>query len=437
MRAHKDHLTRDQIDLFLGQRLSKEQSTHMVRHLLAGCAQCGELVGNAAGLLPWDEELDYEPVFRRLEIFGEILRHDIAQERERAEALWEKLQALPPEHRILAIRNDPGYQFWGLYNHVLRGSKAVRRLDLALASDLAYLALTIAEHLDPRIYGEARIHDFRAAACAVLANIKRLAGDFAGCEEALRSGWRELEKGTGDPLEEASLLSFYASFLTDLGEFEAAIAVLDRGRRCCRRIGDRHLEGQMVLHQASTIAEVDPQRGIDLARRAVTLIDPDVDPHLALGARHVLAFCLNGSGDPAAAEAILNAHRHLYLRFPDPVTSGRLQRLEASIAREKGDLDRAERLFRELNRFYEKQPRFHFNLVLNTLELAEVVILRGYVEEAVGLLAEIYPLLESWGLHVDILRSWLMVQRELEAREAGARALREMADLVRRRWGRR
>lgn len=437
MRGDKDHLTRDQMDLFLGRKLSKEQSTGLVRHLLTGCPRCAELAGRASGLIPCpEEELDYESVFRRLDLFEEIVRHDIAREREHAAALWPKLQALPPEQRLLAVRNDPGYQFWGLYDRTLHASKAVSRLDLALASDLAYLALAMAERLDPRTYGETRVHDFRAAAYGALANVNRLAGDFADCEEALRAGWQELEKGTEDPLEEVSLLSLYASFLNDLGELEGAVAVLDRARRCCRRVGDRHLEGRMVLHQASTIGETDPHRGIELARRALTLIDAETDPHLDLGVRHILAFCLNAVGDTAAAEALLDAHRHLYFRFPDPVTVGRLQRLEASIAREKGDLGRAELLFRDLHQLY-KAHNLHLNLVLNALELTEVVILQGRVQESIRILAETYPVLEAWDVHVDVLRSWQMVQREIEAREAGARTLREMAELLRRRWRRR
>lgn len=439
MRGDKDHLTRDQMDLFLGGKLSKEQSTGLVRHLLTGCPRCAEVVGRASGLiLCRGEEPDYEAVFRRLDLFEEIVRHDIARERKRVEELWPKLQALPPEQRLTAVKNDPDYQIWGLFDHILKGSHAVCRLDPAMGSDLAYLTLAIAERLDSRMYGETRIHDFRAAAYGALANAKRLAADFAGCEEALRAGWQELQAGTEDPLEEASLLSLYASFLTDLGEFEASVAILDRAKRCCRRAGDRHLEGRMVLHQASTIAEVDPHRGIDLARRAIILIDDDEQPYLALGARHTLAFCLNTVGDTATAEVILDAHRHLYLRFPDPVTVGRLQRLEASIAREKGALERAERLFRGLHRMYGKQqPRFHFNLVVNALELAEVLVLQERIQESVGILAETYPVLEAWGVHVDLRRSWQTVQQEIEAREAGARALREMADLLRRRWRRR
>ena len=438
MRGDMDHLTRDQIDLFLGRKLSKEQSTGVVRHLLTGCPRCAELAGMAWGFIPhYGEEPNYEAVFRRLDLFEEIVRHDIARERIRAGELWPKLQALPPEQRLLAVKTDSGYQFWGLYDCILNGSKAVCRLDPTVGSDLAYLALAIAERLESRTYGETRIHDFQAAAYGALANAKRLAADFAGCEEALRAGWQELQAGTEDPLEEVCLLSLYASFLTDLGEFEAAVAVLDRARRCCRRIGDRHLEGRMVLHQASTIAEVDPHRGIELARRAVVLIDDDAEPYLALGARHTLAFCLNMVGDTAAAEAILDAHRHLYLRFPEPVTVGRLQRLEASIAREKGDLDRAERLFRGLHRMFEKQPqRFHFNLVVNALELAEVLVLQERIQESVRVLAEVYPILEGWGVHVELRRSWQTVQQEIGARVAGAHALREMADLLRRRWRR-
>jgi len=68
------------------------------------------------------------------------------------------------------------------------------------AVDLAYAALTVTDLLDQRAYSEERIHDLRASAWAALGNAKRMAGDFPGAGEALRTAAETLEQGSGDPM---------------------------------------------------------------------------------------------------------------------------------------------------------------------------------------------------------------------------------------------
>jgi tetratricopeptide (TPR) repeat protein len=375
----------------------------------------------------------YDAVFRRLDFLRVLAEGDIAAERERAEALWPRLRVHPPERRLLIVRNDERYQLWGLYDRILQESRTEARRDPPAAADLAYLALAVAGRLDPRIYGDLRLHDFRGAAWITLANAKRLAADFVGCAEALRAAREELDLGTEDPLEAAQLHSIHGSYLTDVGEIEQAVAVLERARICVWRVGDRPREGRTVLQQASAVGELDPRRGIELARRALALLGLDGDPYLSLGAWHILAFCLNAAGETAEAEAILALNRRLYERQDDPVTRGRLLRLEAWIAREKGELARAEHLFRAQRDLYDEHG-FDFDQVLATLELAEVLMLQARIADSVAVLAATYPVLKAWGLRIDVLRSWILVQEGVEAGAAGSRSFRELAELLRRRW---
>ena len=84
---------------------------------------------------------------------------------------------------------------------------------------LAELALAVAERLDPEVYGEERVCDFKTAALAALGDARRLAGDFAGARLAFSQARINLEMGTGDVLEEASLLGGLVKLLCDLGEY--------------------------------------------------------------------------------------------------------------------------------------------------------------------------------------------------------------------------
>lgn len=381
-------------------------------------------------------DADYDAVFHRLDLFRTLVEHDIAAERERAESLWRRLQPHSQAQRLLMVRSETQYQIWGLYGLILAESRRAVRIDPLAAAGLAELALAVVSQLHPCAYGAPRIHDFRGAAYVALANARRMAADFAGCKDALRAAREELDLGTEDPLEEAQLHSVHGSYLSDVGEFEPAIAILERARICAWRAGDRHSEGRTVLQQAAILGENEPQRGITLARRALGLLDRTEDPHLELGAWHILAFCLNTVGETREAEAILESNRPFYARYSDPMTTGRLHRLEAWIAREKGELLKAEHCFREQRAVFEKHG-FDFDQVLAALELAEVLTMQTRVGEALEILTETYPLLEAWGLQIDVLRSWILLEEGVKARAAGSRVFRELAGLLRRRWSQR
>jgi tetratricopeptide (TPR) repeat protein len=433
------HVTKEQLHLFLARKLPKERAAAVVRHLLSGCPGCLALAREAGwtSVLPGPpadiENIEYDAIFRRLDLLHTLVEGDILAERERAESLWARLQSHSPERRLLIVRHEERYHLWGLYERILAESRKASRTDPLAAADLAYLALAVVDRLNPRTYGDLRLHDFRGAAWVALANAKRMAADFAGCQDALRNARAELDQGTEDPLEEAHLWSVHGSSLTDLGELEQAVAVLERAVVCARRIGDRHFEGRTVLQQASAIAETDPRRGIELARRALSLLNREQDPHLELGAWHILAFCLAASGEPREAEAILAPRRHLYLGYSDPQTLARLCRLEAWIAREKGELIQAEHLFREQRALYAEHD-LDFDQVLAALELAEVLTLQTRITDALEILAETYPVLQAWGLQVDVLRSWILLEKSVKARAVDVRAFRDLAELLRRRW---
>lgn len=436
MGRRADHFTREELDLFLRQELPSSGFCAIVRHLLSGCPLCLSLAREV--VLPDSslEEAAYDAMFRRLDIVFGFAEIEIASERERADSLWAGLRARSLEQRLLFVQNDTRYQFWGLYERALDESQRVLRHHPPTAADLAALALAIVDHLDSRTYGEYRVHDFRAAALIALANAKRLIPDFAGCGEALETANLELQMGTGDPLEQVHLLSVRGSYLTDLGKPEAAVSIMDRARVCCRRVGDRHREGRIVLQQASSIGETDPRRAIRLARQALELLDLAAEPYLALGAWHVLAFGLSFLGEIQEAERIVEANRKLYAQFLDPVMRGRLYRLEAWIARQKGNLLKAEHLFREQRALYIGRG-LDFDLVLASVELAEVLTLQHRLSETLDILAETYPIVESWGVPVEVLRSWTRVEKNVAAHAAGTQSFRDLVELLRRNWKRR
>jgi tetratricopeptide (TPR) repeat protein len=428
------HVSRVQIEDLIAEKLPPGERQRVVSHLLSGCKPCAELV--RAAICPGDEEPDYTAIIRRLELAYVVAQNDVHVERRNADALWPKLQNQSPERRLFIIKNIDGYRTWGMYERVVEQTKTTARNDPLQAVDLAHLALAITELLDVEAYGQERIYDFQAGAYTALGNAKRLVGDFAGAEAALKAAHELLDKGTGDPHEKAYLVSIYSSLKADLGYLEDATELLSRGIKYAISVNDRQLQGRLVLKQSSFIGFVDPILGLEMAEQGMSLLEQGKDPHLDLVGRHLLAFWNNELGNPEEAASILATYRYMYDAFGDAFWAGRLLHLQANIARTEGDLRKAEHFFRDAVELYAEH-NFEFDLVLASLDLAEVLALQSRLVESGEILAHLYPVLEAWKLHGDILRSWKILQEGTERRNVQASAFRELAMTLRRKWYRR
>src|SRR5205807_7030289 len=99
--------------------------------------------------------------------------------------LWNShLAHLAPGLRLMAIRRNPDFHTWGMFDLLLTEAKKVAPEQPLESLDLAYAALEVTGLLSPQAYSAERIHDLRASVWAYLGNTKRRAGDFPGAEEA-------------------------------------------------------------------------------------------------------------------------------------------------------------------------------------------------------------------------------------------------------------
>jgi tetratricopeptide (TPR) repeat protein len=379
---------------------------------------------------------DYSAVLRRAERAFVMLRQRTEVERLDAELLWDRLLVhLDGGQRLRAVRDNPFCRTWGMFALLLQKAKEAAPEDSFEAADLAQAALLVAESLPADRYGEPHVCDFQAAAQATLGNIKRLLGDFAGAQVHLRDGFELIENGSGDPYEEINLLSIQASLWTDVGELEEASGLLRDAVRLARSIRDRHLEARLVLQRSSSLGWLDPVRGLELAYRSLALLKASgvPDEHLELGAWHLTALWANELGDTAAARSTLESRRYLYSLFPDPVTQGRRLLLEGRIERNEGRLEESEQRFRTLVVLYGEHS-MSFDLALACLEWAESLVRLGRHAEAAQALAQAHPLIESWNIHVDVLRSWQILREAVGRGAAETASFRELAMTLRRKW---
>lgn len=439
------HVARNQMEKFFRSEASRGESEEIVRHLVSGCPHClglAQEVGLRSGFLTEDDLADLDQLGEPqayAEAFLHLLRETdeterrLAHEKLRAVGQWAEIEGLSSPERLWRVRNDPRLQNWGLFERLLEKFRELSWRDPAQGVDVAHLALAVAERLDPERYGTTKVFDFQAAAWATVANSKRIASDFEGAEESFQEARQRLRSGTGDVLQEASLISLEASLFKDLGKLEQAASHLERAIQIYRSVEDRHLEGRMLVQQSEALGHLDPARGIELVQGALALIDPLREPRLEICARHNLIWFLNDSGQPWEALVLLETSRPLYRQFPDTWPRLSLRWVEGRIARNLGDLEDAEHTFQSLWQDLHRRDLHHL-LTLLSIDLAEVLVARGKHLEAVRLVREVHPLLRSWGMHSEGLALWLLFQETLAAGRLREDTFRRMTEYLRRAW---
>ena len=136
-------------------------------------------------------------------------------------------------------------------------------------------------------------------------------------------------------------------------------------------------------------------------------------PRTMLCAQHDLAWFLADAGEKQEALDVLDAARPLYRQFPDDYAQLRLHWLEGKLARNMGRSEEAAHIFQQLWEEFRVRELRH-DLVLVTIDLAEVITRSGQVEEAAKFVRQVYPIMVNWGLHRYALATWLMLREALE-----------------------
>jgi tetratricopeptide (TPR) repeat protein len=437
---HDSHVSPEEMKRFVANELSAPEAQELVTHLLTGCPGCLALARREGALEPGPGRAadGFEAILRRLETKLRGVQRDVDAQLRRGAAQWARLAPLSPAQRLTLLRNDRSLCHWGLLRNALDACLQAGKMNPVEAVDIASFALAIAESLDTRLYPPGNLNDFRSRALTALANAKRAAADFQGSERDFAAARKAMEQGTGDPYERANVICHEALLLRDLGEFEAAVDLLDEAFRLYRRVNDTHLCGRVLVQQASSIGFVDPLKGVELARRGLEMLDPKSgDKHLELSARNTLVHFLNDAGFAEEARVMQEAMRPLYAQFPGVAVQSRMAWLDGLIARNLGDFPTAEKKLRELREVFSRHD-FDLELALVSLDLAELLLWSRRSAEAALLLRETFPVLVAWGLEKDLLALWLALADHLQAGTDEATLLmREAAATLRRGWNRR
>lgn len=430
--ANHPHPDRDTLLRFSSGSLGAEEAAWIERHLRSGCGVCQKTVD---ALLPsldpragidWEDDDAWKPIVSYLERCMSLIRW----EREAALRLADELLSRTPrETRELTGAGQPRnrYHTFAVCERLVERSFETGFQDPARAVEIAELAIHLADGLDADAYGPAVVYDLKARAWAYLGNARRISSDLTGAEQALAHAGALAELGSADPLEEARILDFKASLLSDQGWFERAADLLDAVIDIYEEIREPHRKGRALISQGLFLSYAGrPERTVARIRQGLDLIDAGEEPRLVLMARHNLAWALNDCGRPEEARQQLESFRHTYGDFPDPWTALRLSWLEGRIAASLGETAEAERLLRTVReRFIEQALGYDASMV--TLDLAALYLGEGRTAEVRQLASEMLPIFLSQDVHRQALAALAAFQRAAEMDLATPGLVQEIA----------
>lgn len=362
------------------------------------------------------------------------LRMATEAERFAAPELAMRLERHPETRARMLIVNHCRYRTWGLVEELMTRSRdAVFGGDPPRGVRLARLAASVADHLDPALYGTSLAADLRARAWGNLGNAYRCASQLRAAAAAMRHADDLLLEGTGDPLETANLLSLRASLTIALGDVHGMEQLLDQALAIYEDLGEVELSAKTLVQKASAYGYRDPERALEFSLRAEGLIDPVEDARLFLMARHNRIVWMIESGRLAEAERVFATSRSLYLAFSDSWTALHLAWTEARLTFALGEHEDAERRFQALfERLLEEDQEL--DAACCALELSACRLARGDTRGASELAATMAHHLRDWGAHAHAREAWALLQHYLSLEKATEGLARELAVYLRRAW---
>jgi len=211
-----------------------EASERLDARLYRRVRECRVCRGALEELSRWLEALDHcDPIVgpeftTRHDFFASLMTEHLSQ-----------------EDRLDALRSDELFHHWGLGRLLLDESRSCRDSNPALSTELAELALTVAEHLDPGFYRPERVADAQAQAAANYGDALRLLDRLNAAREQFASANERLENGTGRARIASGVATLEARLLKDLGHHDEALDILERAIAAYE---EREEESRTLLH---------------------------------------------------------------------------------------------------------------------------------------------------------------------------------------------
>jgi tetratricopeptide (TPR) repeat protein len=376
---------------------------------------------------------DYGPAIARSERKYLERARELHRERTEAPGLLADLLAHSQERRMLLLANSSRYQTWGLLERMLDESWECRGSSRVQARELVGLAIHLAPHLDTSYYQSEIVEDLQARAWSYLANLRRIAADLDGAEEAFQIAYAHLKSGTREPLERALFLDLKASLRGTQRRLAEARKLLHRAIDIFLCNGDRHRAGKSLVSLSGILGHAgDTEQAIAVLHRSLSLIDPSQDERLLLCAWQNLIDHVVSLGRFIEAQGLYRKARPLYRKYAEDCEFGtRRLCLKGRIAHGLGQHLEAEALLLEAReRFLAEEIPFDAAVV--SLELAVIYAEQKRTAELKQLAAEMLPIFTALKIHREALAALMFLKQAVDSEQLTVQAAVGVAQFLRR-----
>jgi tetratricopeptide (TPR) repeat protein len=406
-----DHpIPREVLGRFAGGVATAVERMTVVRHLLAGCAECQSQLRQCwPGPLAEIGDDYYDAAFERaaeraLAVIASLAGSDSRQ-------LLADLDGHPPKRQETLVRNQPRYWTPDLCAALIERSHEARFTSTVVMCQQSHLAVLVAENLSPELFAREAVEDCQARAWAALGNALRVSGDLNGAEQAFLSAQTHLVAGSGAAALRARLLSQIASLRMDQRRFDDCLLLIQQVVQIWRNLGDRReLVRALVVQGMATGEGGKPRTGVRLLMEAGRLVDGETDPRLALFILHnVIRFHTDGGQSETALRLYFEA-RQLYEQESDPLIRIKVLWLEGQIMSAERHLEPAlKQLSAAREGFLAQANRYEAALV--SLDLAAVLARLGRFDEMRTLVGETLREMEARGVRREAIAALLLLQQ--------------------------
>jgi tetratricopeptide (TPR) repeat protein len=380
-----------------------------------------------------DDPADYGPAIERSEQKYLERARELHRERAEAPGLLADLLAHNQERRILLLANSSRYQTWGLLERLLDQGWECRGSSRVEAKELVGLAIHLAPQLDTSYYQREIIEDLQARAWSYMANLRRLAADLDGAEEAFQIAYAHLKSGTREPLERALFLDLKASLRGTQQRSTEAQRLLHRAIDLFLNNGDRHRAGKSLVSLSLILSRAgETEQAITVLHRSLSLIDPAQDERLLFIAWHNLISYVATLGRFIEAQGLYRKARPLYRKYKEDCEFGTRQLwLKGRIARGLGQHLEAEALLvAARERFLAEEIPYDAAAV--SLDLAILYAEQKRTAELKQLAAEMLPIFTAWNIHREALAALMFLKQAVDAERLTVQTAMGVAQFLRR-----
>jgi tetratricopeptide (TPR) repeat protein len=437
------HLSRDEMVRVFSYAAAAAEIDDGVAHM-ATCPTCWTLASEVVAALKRTKDLvparrGRPPEWPFRDVRAALIALMELQEKKslgglRAKGWWTELKELSPKEQADKVSSVAAIHRREVFETILREAKLVCGRDPYAGEHLAMTAHGLVDHLPSGEFPAQIKNGLRLSAMTVVANSRRLSGDWPGSFAAIDRAKNYLLAGKIEPGAEAYLLSVHASLVADTGKLEDAVLLESRAAEIYRNAGDFKRLATMKIQTADTFQKAGrPSEAIRMAEDALTLLRPDCI-RLEMLARSIITDSMVALGRLPEALKSYEATKPLYDEVGDELTLFKAEYLEARILDASGSIRESEKLFRRAIDGATEMESYRISFLFR-FAFFESLFKRDALGKAARLCQEGIDLLQQTGTaHSQMCQVWQDLLAAVEAKAFREAHLAEMRNYLVRHW---